>query len=325
MNVPHHLRSSLIKWISKRLRDECGDSSDAVSKNIMNVLRNDTKDKVKMKTMIASQLEEYSSNADSFAEDLFKTIESRSFVEMEDESVDSDDSDRDDRRGRYESERSRGEKRSRGGEEESKDEEDEVEERTTKRIRVEKKTNVAPVVTSSSRVHQVPSQRRQPPPKRRQSAQQHQRRTQQGNRRNNNNMMMMGNMMPFGNGNNNMAMQQQMMMMMMMQQQQQQQQQKQQQQQSSKAVDVRNLKTLRVSKIPKFAMRMDKLGAHFGKFGNVVNLKLEPQSNEAYVMFERHAGAARALKSPKPVCNNRFIEVRWSNKEAADVAVSDRT
>ena len=99
MNVPHHLRSSLIKWISKRLRDECGDSSDAVSKNIMNVLRNDTKDKVKMKTMIASQLEEYSSNADSFAEDLFKTIESRSFVEMEDESVDSDDSDRDDRRG----------------------------------------------------------------------------------------------------------------------------------------------------------------------------------------------------------------------------------
>ena len=52
MNVPHHLRSSLIKWISKRLRDECGDSSDAVSKNIMNVLRNDTKDKIKMKTMI---------------------------------------------------------------------------------------------------------------------------------------------------------------------------------------------------------------------------------------------------------------------------------
>ena len=158
MNVPHHLRSSLIKWISKRLRDERGDSSDAVSKNIMNVLRNDTKDKIKMKTMIASQLEEYSSNADSFAEDLFETIESRSFVDVEEDSGDSDDSDRDDRRGRYESERSRGEKRSRGGgEEESKDEEDDVEERTTKRIRVEKKTNVAPVVAP-------PSQRRQPPP-----------------------------------------------------------------------------------------------------------------------------------------------------------------
>ena len=102
MNVPHHLRSSLIKWISKRLRDECGDSSDAVSKNIMNVLRNDTKDKIKMKTMIASQLESIPP-FNSFAEDLFETTESRSFVDVEDDSGDSDDSDRDDRRGRYES------------------------------------------------------------------------------------------------------------------------------------------------------------------------------------------------------------------------------
>ena len=48
-----------------------------------------------MKTMISTQLEEYSSNVDSFAEDLFETIESRSFVDQEDGASSDDDSDRD--------------------------------------------------------------------------------------------------------------------------------------------------------------------------------------------------------------------------------------
>eukprot|EP00501_MAST-03F_sp_TOSAG23-6_P002120 GSMAST32.ASY1.ANO1.2216.1 assembled CDS len=67
--------------------------------------------------------------------------------------------------------------------------------------------------------------------------------------------------------------------------------------------------TLLCRKVDPKYVNMGKICAHFGKFGNVINVQMKPKSKCAYIQFESRAGAERAFKSPQSVCNNRFITV----------------
>nr|CCA23889.1 RNAbinding protein putative [Albugo laibachii Nc14] len=74
--------------------------------------------------------------------------------------------------------------------------------------------------------------------------------------------------------------------------------------------------TLRVSNIDSKYVNMTKLSLHFSKFGNVVNVQMRPKFKCAYVQYATEEEARRAIHSPIPVCNNRFIEVKWAKYDA---------
>ncbi|DBA05054.1 TPA: hypothetical protein N0F65_000742 [Lagenidium giganteum] len=76
--------------------------------------------------------------------------------------------------------------------------------------------------------------------------------------------------------------------------------------------------TLRVSNVDPKYVNMTKLSLHFSKFGNVVNVQMRPQFKCAYVQYATEEEAKKAFHSPIPVCNNRFIEVKWAKYDAKD-------
>lgn len=74
--------------------------------------------------------------------------------------------------------------------------------------------------------------------------------------------------------------------------------------------------TLRVSNVDPRYVNMTKLSLHFSKFGNVVNVQMRPAHKCAYVQYASEEEAKKAFHSPIPVCNNRFIEVKWARFDA---------
>ncbi|KAJ0412303.1 hypothetical protein ATCC90586_009493 [Pythium insidiosum] len=76
--------------------------------------------------------------------------------------------------------------------------------------------------------------------------------------------------------------------------------------------------TLRVSNVDPKYINMTKLSLHFSKFGNVVNVQMRPNHRCAYVQYATEEEAKKAFHSPIPVCNNRFIEVKWAKYDARD-------
>lgn len=76
--------------------------------------------------------------------------------------------------------------------------------------------------------------------------------------------------------------------------------------------------TLRVSNVDPKYVNMTKLSLHFSKFGNVVNVQMRPTFKCAFVQYATEEEAKKAFHSPIPVCNNRFIEVKWARYDAKD-------
>ncbi|EQC26061.1 hypothetical protein SDRG_16080 [Saprolegnia diclina VS20] len=77
--------------------------------------------------------------------------------------------------------------------------------------------------------------------------------------------------------------------------------------------------TLRVDNVDPKYINVTKLCAHFGKFGNVVNVQMRPQFRCAFVQFATPEMAKRAFHSPVPVCNNRFIHVHFAKHAPKDL------
>ena len=72
-----------------------------------------------------------------------------------------------------------------------------------------------------------------------------------------------------------------------------------------------------VSNVPAKQCTIGRLAGHFGRFGEIVNVKVHPSDERAFVQFEtQQQAAAKAFRHPKPVFNNRFITVVWAPDQA---------
>eukprot|EP00939_MAST-03C_sp_MAST-3C-sp1_P000083 g83.t1 len=76
---------------------------------------------------------------------------------------------------------------------------------------------------------------------------------------------------------------------------------------------------LHLTSVPKFALKAHKLRSHFSRFGRVANIFLRFKEKEAYVEFVDRPSANRAFRSPRPVCNNRFIKLYWSSADVSSL------
>ncbi|KAG2764577.1 hypothetical protein PC129_g13466 [Phytophthora cactorum] len=74
--------------------------------------------------------------------------------------------------------------------------------------------------------------------------------------------------------------------------------------------------TLHVRHVDPKYVNMTMLSLHFSKFGNVVNVQMRPSAKCAFVQYATEEEAKKAFHSPLPVCNNRFISVKWAKHDA---------
>lgn len=74
--------------------------------------------------------------------------------------------------------------------------------------------------------------------------------------------------------------------------------------------------TLHVRHVDPKYVNMTMLSLHFSKFGNVVNVQMRPTAKCAFVQYATEEEAKKAFHSPLPVCNNRFISVKWAKHDA---------
>ncbi|KAG6615739.1 putative RNA-binding protein [Phytophthora cinnamomi] len=74
--------------------------------------------------------------------------------------------------------------------------------------------------------------------------------------------------------------------------------------------------TLHVRHVDPKYVNMTMLSLHFSKFGNVVNVQMRPSAKCAFVQYATEEEAKKAFHSPLPVCNNRFISVKWARHDA---------
>lgn len=74
--------------------------------------------------------------------------------------------------------------------------------------------------------------------------------------------------------------------------------------------------TLYVSCIPPNSNRAEVLLMHFEKFGRVVDVRIPPHSDRAFVQFATREEAESALASPDAVMRNRFIRLSWANRDS---------
>lgn len=75
-------------------------------------------------------------------------------------------------------------------------------------------------------------------------------------------------------------------------------------------------RTLYVSCIPPASNRAEVLLLHFEKFGHVVDVRIPPHSDRAFVQFGTREEAELALASPDAVMGNRFIRLSWANRDS---------
>ncbi|KAE9009256.1 hypothetical protein PF002_g6366 [Phytophthora fragariae] len=74
--------------------------------------------------------------------------------------------------------------------------------------------------------------------------------------------------------------------------------------------------TLHVRHVDPKYVNMTMLSLHFSKFGNVVNVQMRPSAKCAFIQYATEEEAKKAFHSPLPVCNNRFISVKWARHDA---------
>ncbi|GAB2225819.1 hypothetical protein Drorol1_Dr00021586 [Drosera rotundifolia] len=75
------------------------------------------------------------------------------------------------------------------------------------------------------------------------------------------------------------------------------------------------LRTLFVNFIPLKDNKRESLQAHFGKFGEVIDIYIPANSERAFVQFSKREEAEAALKAPDAVMGNRFIKLWWANRD----------
>eukprot|EP00250_Pteridium_aquilinum_P006275 c16226_g1_i2 orf=753-4109(-) len=75
-------------------------------------------------------------------------------------------------------------------------------------------------------------------------------------------------------------------------------------------------KTLYVGCLPSNPNRRELLMAHFQKFGDIVDIRVPPHGDRAFVQFLRHEDAEAALISPEAVMGNRFIRLSWAKRDS---------
>ena len=79
-------------------------------------------------------------------------------------------------------------------------------------------------------------------------------------------------------------------------------------------VHSRNATTVAVEKIPEERFNESAIRTFFSQFGNIIQVTLRMGPGKiAIVKYETHDSALAALKSPKAVFDNRFVQVDWYN------------
>lgn len=74
--------------------------------------------------------------------------------------------------------------------------------------------------------------------------------------------------------------------------------------------------TLFVNCIPQKNNRKEALLSHFQKFGKVIDIYIPISSERAFVQFSKREEAEAALSAPDAVMGNRFIKLRWANRDS---------
>ncbi|XP_047960343.1 zinc finger CCCH domain-containing protein 41-like isoform X2 [Salvia hispanica] len=88
----------------------------------------------------------------------------------------------------------------------------------------------------------------------------------------------------------------------------------------------RGLRTLYVNYIPLKDNKREILLSHFQKFGEVVDIYIPMQTEQAFVQFSKREEAEEALKAPDAVIGNRFIKLWWANRNnIPDEGISGNT
>lgn len=73
--------------------------------------------------------------------------------------------------------------------------------------------------------------------------------------------------------------------------------------------------TLVVEQIPEDNFSEDDVRDFFGRFGTLLDVRLQPYKRLAIVKYDTHAAAAAAYNSPKVIFDNRFVKVYWHRSE----------
>ncbi|KAL8153891.1 hypothetical protein V2J09_011651 [Rumex salicifolius] len=76
------------------------------------------------------------------------------------------------------------------------------------------------------------------------------------------------------------------------------------------------LRSLYVNHIPLKNNKKEALLSHFRKFGDVIDIYIPPNTEQAFVQFSKREEAERALKSPEAVMGNRFIRLLWAYRDS---------
>ncbi|MCD7462939.1 hypothetical protein HAX54_049651 [Datura stramonium] len=97
--------------------------------------------------------------------------------------------------------------------------------------------------------------------------------------------------------------------------------------QSSSGRNMRNpsqkaLRTLFVRGIPQKDNKPEALLSHFRKFGEVIDIYIPVNGEQAFVQFSKREEAEAALKAPDAVMGNRFIKLFWANRDSIMDGVS---
>jgi hypothetical protein len=73
--------------------------------------------------------------------------------------------------------------------------------------------------------------------------------------------------------------------------------------------------SLVVEQIPDENFSEDDVRDFFGRFGTLLDVRLQPYKRLAIVKYDTHAAAAAAYNSPKVIFDNRFVKVYWHRSE----------
>ncbi|KAJ3102943.1 hypothetical protein HDU97_000182 [Phlyctochytrium planicorne] len=71
--------------------------------------------------------------------------------------------------------------------------------------------------------------------------------------------------------------------------------------------------TIVVDNIPEAFVTVEKVTAFFKTFGEIVNVRVQPESKRAFVQFQLAEEALRAFRSPEAIFSNRFVRVSFWN------------
>lgn len=76
------------------------------------------------------------------------------------------------------------------------------------------------------------------------------------------------------------------------------------------------LRTLFVKGIPQKDNKPEALLSHFQKFGEIIDIYIPVNGEQAFVQFSKREEAEAALKAPDAVMGNRFIKLFWANRDS---------